>query len=134
MPDIQGAVQGFFVALNTMFEGNSEPMKALWSHREDVVFYAPDGKMHKGWEAVSKCWDEQAAMKVGGSVEPGVIDYFKGQDLAAAYHLIEGHHVINGEQVPVHIRATELFRMEEGEWKVVSVQADVLPFLKEQGG
>lgn len=129
MEELRRAVEEFFKALNIMFEGDPEPMKALWSHKDDVIFLGPDGVMHKGWEDVSKSWEEEAEMKMHGSVEASDIQYIIGQDMAVVYHVIKGHHVLNGERVPVHIRASELFRMEEGRWKVAAVQADVLPFL-----
>ena len=129
MEELRAAVDEFFKALNMMFEGDPEPMKALWSQKGDVIFLAPDGETHKGWEEVSRNWDMQAAMKVSGHVEPSDIDYLIGQELAVVYHTIKGHHVIDGKEVPVDIRASEVFRKEDDEWKVAAVQADVLPFL-----
>ncbi|PYJ34671.1 MAG: DUF4440 domain-containing protein, partial [Verrucomicrobia bacterium] len=68
--DIEQAVGEFYTALNALFTGDVGPMKEVWSHANDVTYMGPGGGFQAGWDQVLKNWEEQAAMKLGGKVEP----------------------------------------------------------------
>lgn len=127
--DIKEAVEEYFRALNAMFAGDAEHIKHLWSHSADAVFYGPDASTLTGWEAVETLIDQHAAMNIGGFVEPSGIHYVEGGELTVVYSNVKGYHHIGGKQQPVDIRASMVFREESGEWKVVALQTDILPFI-----
>ncbi|MHC4850946.1 MAG: PAS domain-containing protein, partial [Planctomycetota bacterium] len=68
--EVRAATDQFYVALNRMFTGDLAPMNAIWSHANDVTYMGPVGGFQVGWDAVRKGWEAQAAMKLGGNVEP----------------------------------------------------------------
>src|SRR5271170_7407645 len=72
----------FYMALNKIFVGDLTPMKSVWSHADDVTYMGPTGEFERGWATVLKDWEGQAAMKLGGKVEPGEIHVLAGRDLA----------------------------------------------------
>ena len=121
----------FYSALNAMFTGNLEPMQEVWSHAEDVTYMGPDGSFKIGWEQVLKDWEMQADMKLGGKVSPKDMQVTVGRDLAIVSNYELGENVgPNAEPLEVEIRATNLFRKENGKWKMIGHHTDTLPFLK----
>jgi ketosteroid isomerase-like protein len=123
------AVDGFYTALNAMFKGDVEPMKKVWSHSPDVTYMPPDGEYLKGWKATLKSWQEQASLNLGGVVKPEDLHYNIGETIAVVHNYEVGENFTGGERDIVKIRATNLFRKENGEWKMIGHHVDLLPFL-----
>jgi ketosteroid isomerase-like protein len=119
----------FYAALNAMFEGNVEPMNAVWSHTEDVTYMGPDGKLIVGWNQISATWKRQAEMKLGGKVQPEATHVTVGQDLAIVECLEVGENIVKGKAQTVSLRATNVFRNEGGQWKMIGHHTDLLPYL-----
>lgn len=129
---VSKAVEQFYSALNAMFAGNLESMKAVWSHADDVTYMGPGGGFRIGWAEVLADWETQAAMKLGGKVRPNGMRITVGRDLAIVSNYEIGENVgPQGEPVKVEIRATNLFRKENGTWKMIGHHTDTLPFLQE---
>jgi ketosteroid isomerase-like protein len=126
---VRQANANFYTALNAMFEGESEPMTAVWSHAEDVTYMGPGGGMQVGWDAVAAIWKTQAAMKLGGSVRPERIHLNIGQDTAIVDCFEMGQNFVDGKPQQVSLRATNVFRKEQGQWKMIGHHTDLLPFL-----
>lgn len=127
---VLAANAGFYAALNKVFVGDIGPMKAVWSHAEDVTYMGPTGDFDRGWRAVLKNWEGQTALKLGGRVEPAEVSAIVGKDLAVVndYELGENTNA-KGKVERVRLRATNVFRKENGQWKMVGHQTDQLPYL-----
>ncbi len=128
---VELAVSQFYLALDHMFKGDIKLMKKVWSHADDVVYMGPDGKMLVGWDSVEKVWDAQAALKLGGKVVPSDMKITVGRDLAVTYNFEVGENEVDGEIQKVSIRATNIFRKEDGQWKMIGHHTDLLSFLKD---
>jgi len=129
------AADQFYAALNIMFQGELAPMIVVWSHADDVTYMGPAGGLLVGWEEVRKSWEEQAKLKLGGKVEPKDLHVFAGDDLGFTVGYEHGTSYINGKPEKVNIRATNVFRRENGKWKMIGHHTDILPWLeKTQGG
>ncbi len=127
---VTAAADQFYTALNALFTGDPEPMKAVWSHADDVTYMGPDGRFQKGWAAVLATWEEQAAKKLGGKVLPEDVQMTVGQDMAVASCIEVGENVgPDGKVEKVSIRATNTFRKEDGQWKMIGHHTDLLPYL-----
>ena len=120
------AAKGFYAALNALFAGDMGPMEAVWSHRDDVTYMGPYGDYRVGWAQVRESWVEQTAMKLGGEVEPDEIEVTVGSDLAIVHNREVGHVFPQGHDEAVFLRATNLFRKEDGRWKMIGHHADRL--------
>jgi ketosteroid isomerase-like protein len=128
--DIEQAVGQFYSALNAMFTGDLGSMKDVWSHADDVTYMGPTGGFQVGWDQVLKTWEEQAAMKLGGKVEPTEMRITIGQDLAIVSNVETGENTnVAGKTEKVFIRATNLFRKEQGKWKMIGHHTDLVPSL-----
>jgi len=121
----------FYTAVNAMFTGDVEPMKAVWSHADDVTYMGPDGGFQVGWPAVLKNWQAQADKKLGGRIRPSNMHMKVGRDLAIAQCIEKGvnTNAADGKPRKVSIRATNIFRKEEGAWKMIGHHTDKLSFL-----
>jgi ketosteroid isomerase-like protein len=130
---VRNSVKQFYAALNVMFTGDLGPMKAVWSHAKDVTYMGPGGGFRIGWAQVLADWETQAAMKLGGKVEPGDMHIMVGQELAVVQNYEKGENTnVEGKTQRVSIRATNLFRKEDGKWKMIGHHTDLLPYLKKQ--
>ncbi|MEX2304436.1 MAG: nuclear transport factor 2 family protein [Bryobacterales bacterium] len=127
---VRDATAKFYSALQVMFTGDASPMKDVWSHADDVTFMGPAGEIKRGWPAVLADWERQAALKLGGDVQPVDVQVMMGQDLAMTSGWERGQNVgADGKEEVVSIRATNVFRNEGGAWKMISHHTDLLPFL-----
>lgn len=127
---VRKASDSFYAALNTMFEGDIEPMQAVWSHADDVTYMGPNGTYAVGWNKVFSDWQSQAALKLGGKIRTEQVHLTVGQDLATVECVEVGENIVNGKPTKVSIRATNTFRKENGQWKMIGHHTDKLPFLQ----
>lgn len=125
------AVAGFYSALNTLFTGDSGPMEEVWSHTDDVTYMGPMGGYQAGWSQVQANWQIQANRKLTGKVEPVEMRIVVGSDLAIAHCIEKGQNIINGSPVSVSIRSTNVFRKENGTWKMVGHHTDLIRQLEQ---
>ncbi|MEM9681923.1 MAG: nuclear transport factor 2 family protein [Pseudomonadota bacterium] len=121
------ANKGFYTALNILFTGDISAMEAVWSHRDDVTYMGPFGDYRVGWSQVRESWVEQGKMKLGGDVEPADVEFNVGSELAIVHNREVGHVFPEGHDETVFLRATNMFRKEDGEWKMIGHHADRLP-------
>ncbi len=128
---VLAAAGQFYDALNAMFTGDLTPMKAVWSHADDVTYMGPGGGFQKGWAEVLASWEEQAAMKLGGKVTPRGMELTVGPDIAVTHNYEIGENVDkDGKPRKLSIRATNIFRKEGGQWKMIGHHTDLLPYLE----
>lgn len=120
----------FHDALNVLFTGDAAPMKAVWSHADDVTYMGPSGAMQVGWAQVEPYWDKQAARKLGGKVVVADLHLTASPQLAVANYHEQGENIIDGKPQPVLIRTTTTFRKENGQWKVIGHHTDTLAYLQ----
>jgi ketosteroid isomerase-like protein len=133
--EIADAAARFYAALNAMFEGDLAPMVEVWSHADDVTYMGPDGGFQVGWKQVLADWEKQAAMKLGGHVEPDAMRITAGRDLAVTHNYEKGANINTGGMPgSVLLRATNLFRRENGMWKMIGHHTDTLPYLSRDAG
>jgi len=126
--EVLAANDQFYTALNTLFTGELAPMNAIWSHANDVTYMSPVGGFQVGWDAVRKDWEIQAALKLGGKLVASEMQVTAGRDIAAVSDIEKGENLnVKGEIQKVSIRATNIFRKEDGQWKMIGHHVDLLP-------
>ena len=126
---VSAAMDRFYAALNDLFQGQTEPMQQVWSHAEDVTYMGPTGGMQTGWEQVFANWRGQASKQLGGEVKAESIKIYESHDLAVVCCIEVGTNIVDSTSQQVSIRATNIFRKEQGTWKMVGHHTDLLPFL-----
>ena len=129
---VRAASNQFYNALSKLFTGDMAPMEALWSHRKDVTYMGPGGGYQVGWDAVRKELASQAAMKLGGSIKPEQVRITSGSDLATVSNMEVGSNVIGGKKSAVSLRATSIYRKENGQWKMIGHHTDLIPGMEKK--
>ena len=129
---VRAASDQFYTALNRLFTGDMAPMEALWSHRKDVTYMGPGGGFQVGWDAARKELASQAAMKLGGSIKPEQVKITAGSDLATVSNMEVGSNVIDGKKTLVSLRATSIYRKENGQWKMIGHHTDLIPRMEKK--
>lgn len=125
-PTLDEASDAFYDALNALLAGDAEPMLSLWSHADDVTYMSPFGELLVGWEPVRASWQAQADQRLGGEVRPEEVRIVAGAGLGFVVGFERGHVEVDGETVPVDIRATSLYRLEDGGWVMIGHHTDPL--------
>lgn len=128
---IKAANDSFYAALNAMFIGNLEPMVAIWSHTESITDMGPFGGRLTGWKEVHEEFIKEAAMKFGGKIVYKDLHIYSGTDMGYTVCIEEGENMsAEGKPVTVSHRATNIFHLENGDWKMVHHQTDLSPQLE----
>ncbi len=121
-PATRKAVADFYRALNAMFAGDVGPMEKLWSRRPDVTYMGPDGAFRHGWIEIDADFAAAAAKKLGGSVDAKDITITVGRDIAVVADTEVGSRSGHTNS----LRATHVFRLEDGQWKMIAHHVDPL--------
>ena len=108
-------------------KGNPEPVKNLFSRREDVTLANPYGPPVRGWDEVAKTIEHAASLRSDGTfVEWQIVAKYVSAELAYVVQIERAEAKIGAREdiTPLAVRATMIFRPEDGEWKVVHRHAD----------
>jgi len=125
--DVDKLIKQFHLARAEIVKGNPEPMKKLWSHRDDVSLANPYSPPVRGWEQVAEVMDHGVSRYRDG--------YATGVEIVSKHVTPELAYVVEierfeakvggrGDFTPIALRATIIFRPEDGEWKIVHRHAD----------
>lgn len=107
--------------------GRSEQVEQLTSESEPSTFFGPDGRVVTGRSSILASYqagasrfgpDGESRLEILQSAEGGDIGYWCGIQRA----IVD----MDGKAVAMNLRVTELFRREDGEWKLVHRHADFL--------
>ena len=125
--DVDQLIEQFHLAQGEVAKGNPEPVKRLFSHREDVTLNNPFVPPVRGWDEVAQVTDRAVAQfRDGEMVSYEIIERHVTAELAYVVEIERGKAKVGGSEdsTPIALRATMIFRPEEGEWKVVHRHAD----------
>lgn len=129
--ELRAANDQFYAALNALFTGDPAPMNAIWAHKDDVTTMGPFGGRVTGWKAVREGFETVAALKIGGHVDCQDLVVQVGGDLGYTLCIEQGKNLgTDGKPVVVSHRVTNLFRLLNGQWKMVHHHTDLAPQLE----
>jgi ketosteroid isomerase-like protein len=113
--------------------GNADVYKSLWSRRDDVKLANPFGPPVRGWEAVSARLDLAASKyRDGRDFESENVSTVITAELAYTVEIERFRTRVGGseELTPIAIRATTVFRREDGTWKVTHRHGDPITSMR----
>jgi ketosteroid isomerase-like protein len=125
--ELAGVIEEYHRTIDAIVTGDPEPQKRLWSRGDDVTLANPLGPPVPGWGQVMEYLEQAASTAREG--EPlryeSTSEYSTG-DLGYNVELEWTRAKFGGaeDMTPVSLRATTIFRREEGEWKIVHRHAD----------
>jgi ketosteroid isomerase-like protein len=125
--DVDKLIEQFHLALGEFMKGNPEPAKKLFSHGEDVSLANPYGPPVRGWDKVAQAMEHAASLRRDGEAS--------GFEILAKHVTPELAYVVQMERLeakvggrenitPYALRATMIFRPEDGVWKLMHRHAD----------
>jgi ketosteroid isomerase-like protein len=125
--DLDQVIERSHLALGEIVNGNPEPLKEMYSHRQDVSLANPFGPPVHGWDEAARTMERAASHYRDGEIV-GFENVAKYVTSELAYIVeVERYQarVGGGEDItPVALRVTSIFRPEDGTWKIVHRHAD----------
>jgi ketosteroid isomerase-like protein len=125
--DVDQLIDEYRQALDEFMKGNPEPVKELFSHREDVTLANPLGPPAHGWEQVGTTIEHAASQfRDGRLVSVEIVEKQATSEFAYVVRVERAKAEVGGSDdiVPIALRVTMVFRPEEGAWKIVHRPAD----------
>ena len=125
--EFQRVLEQYHAALDAFSRGAPEPVKAVFSHREDVTLANPFGPAVRGWKAVVDALDFASSRFRDGEVPrfEAVAQYVTA-DLATILEIEYWRAKVSGREDigSFVLRVTSTFRREDGSWRLVHRHAD----------
>jgi ketosteroid isomerase-like protein len=125
--DFDEVVEQYHLAIGEFMKGNPEPAKEMFSHRDDVTLANPRGVVAHGWEQVAQAMERAASSRRDGEIVGfEIVEKNVGSEFAYVVEVerLKGKFAGREDVSPCDLRATMIFRPEEGKWKVVHRHAD----------
>ena len=108
--------------------GDAHPVSALATRNDPATFYSPGGDAVRGASAVTERYQKDVhAFEAGGTTRFEVLHSASSGELAywTGFQLAEARMRGRKELLPMKLRETELFRREDGAWKLIHRHADM---------
>ena len=125
--DLDQVVEQYHLALGEFMKGNYEPAKQLFSEREGVTLGNPFGPFARGLTQVVETMERAAShYREGEASGFDTISKYVAPDLAYIVEVERLKSKVGGREdvSPVNLRATSIFRREDGRWRLVHRHAD----------
>ena len=123
--EVDQLIEQWQLAAGEFVKGNPEPVKKLWSHKEDVTLANPWGPPVRGFDEVAKTIEHAASLRSDGEfLEWQILAKHMTAELAYVVQLERAKVGSREEITPIATRSTMIFRPEEGTWKMVHRHAD----------
>jgi ketosteroid isomerase-like protein len=125
--DVDQLIEEYHLAVDEFLKGTPEPAMELWSRRDDVTLANPYGSIARGWEQVAEASEQAASTSRDGElVSAEMVAKHVTPELAYVVEIERAKAKIGAREeiTPFALRVTMIFRLEEGEWKVVHRHAD----------
>ena len=129
---VRAASDQLYDALEALLNGDAGSMAEIWSHEDDVTTMTELGGREEGWDAISESMEEAAAVCSDGTATRKDQVIRVTGDLAYELCTESLSATFAGEPITWEHRATNIYRKENGEWKVVHQHADLNAELAEK--
>ena len=126
--EVRNVSDKFYSGLSRM---DVSALPEIWSHRDDVTTMHPMGGEQVGWEEVRTSFEQAAGLMTDSRVDLLDQRIHVGEDLAYETGIERGRAKVSGESVEFEHRVTNVYRREDGEWKMVHHHTDVAAGLAE---
>jgi ketosteroid isomerase-like protein len=125
--DLDQVIERSHLALGEIVNGNPEPLKEIYSHRQDVSLANPFGPPVRGWDEAAQTMERAASnYRDGEIIGFEKVAKFVSSDLACIVEVERYRAKVGGSEdiTPVSLRVTSILRAEDGTWKIVHRHAD----------
>lgn len=125
--DVDELIERYQLGLGDFMKGDPEPVKELFSHREDVTLANPLGPPAHGWDEVGATIEHAASQfREGRLVGVEIVEKHVTPEFAYTLWLEHAEGKVGGSEdiAPATLRVTMIYRPEGGTWKMVHRHAD----------
>lgn len=126
--DVDELIERYQLALDEfMKEGDPRPVQELFSHADDVSLANPYGPPVRGWDGIARTTEHAASLRRDGRARGfEIVVKYATEELAYVVQIehLESKVGDSAEITLYSLRATRIFRPEDGTWKVVHRHAD----------
>ena len=127
MDDFEDAVEEYNRALIDFMKGDPEPVRQMFSERDDVLLCNPIHPFAKGPQEIAETTRRASSLFTDGDCECGRVISFVSGDLAYVVQTERWHATVDSEPRSGELRVTMIFRKEDSGWKVSHRHADPMP-------
>lgn len=116
-------------AASAYITGNAVPLSEMVTHTSPATFYGPGGGYQQDAETVASRYSEDAkSFAKGGEGHFEILHMGSSDGLAywVGYQHASAHMQGMKDPIPFNLRVTEIFRYEDGDWKLIHRHADPL--------
>jgi hypothetical protein len=134
--DIQQLIDQYHKSVDEFSRGNPQPVKLLYSHRDDVFLANPFGFIAIGWTRVSDALDFASSKFKDGEVKNfQLIAKYLSDELAIIFEVEKWRAKVGGreEVSSFDLRVTTTFRKEGSDWKLIHRHADPIASINADG-
>jgi len=128
-PTIESAIKASHLALASILKGDQSGYLALFSGADDVTLGNPFGPYGKGRKSVEERLAIAASKyRDGRNANAELVSQYVSESLVCVVEVESGEaKIAGGDNLDrLSVRVTSLFRLEEGNWKLVHRHADPL--------
>jgi ketosteroid isomerase-like protein len=120
-PPFAAAIARLHAAMSKVANGDTSEIKALYSHTDEASSFYGWGGYERGWEAVSRRWTWAGEQFKGGTVSYQNVTTVVTAELAYTTDIETFHVRMAGMEQATQWsnRVTHIFRLEDGEWRLV---------------
>jgi len=126
--EVRAVSDRFYDALSRL---DISQLQSVWSQSNTVTTMHPMGGEEVGWPEVRKSFEQAAGAMSDIHVELADQRIRTGEDLAYETGIERGRGNIAGEQIEFEHRVTNVYRREDGQWKMVHHHTDISPGMVE---
>jgi ketosteroid isomerase-like protein len=129
LQDFQQFMKEREAASQAYVQGDAKPLSHIVALALPATFFAPTGGSTQGAEDVASRYEKDAkAFEQGSNFDFEIFQMAASNEVAYWAGLMRGKARMRGkpEAIPMTLRVTEIFRRENGSWKMVHRHADPL--------
>jgi ketosteroid isomerase-like protein len=119
------AADAFYAAGNQLLAGDADAFAAIWSESNEVSLLGPTGVVCTGRAAVMEQFAKEAGMGFRGTLVADERRFVEGAELGYMVCMERTSGMtLAGEALRSDIRATTIFRKDNGHWRAVHHHTD----------
>jgi len=126
MQELRGFVDRCHAAITKQSQGHPEPFLELWSHAGDVTIMAAIGGYQAGFDAVRDLLTAASKTQHFDSWRAENVATVLDGNLAFTVELEHYAQTGAGDDKGMTLRATQIYRWEDGQWRVIHRHGDIL--------
>jgi ketosteroid isomerase-like protein len=132
MGELRAFVDRCHAAITRQSQGQPEPFLELWSRADDVTIMAAIGGYQAGFEAVQELLTAASKTQHFDGWNAENIAIVLDDNLAFTVELEHYTYADDREEKGMTLRATQIYRQEGGQWRVIHRHGDILAPIKAQ--